>query len=55
MQSQLLLAAPRRPHPFRHAVATTAQLRRRAENDGDVKLFALSFTAFFVCFYTFFF
>ncbi len=43
---------PIRPHghPFRarlpHAVAVSSE-------ESDLKLFAVSFTAFFVCFYTF--
>jgi len=40
-------------HPFRHRIrAARAERRKRAE-DQDWKLFLLSFTAFFVCFYTF--
>ncbi|WP_176484631.1 hypothetical protein [Sphingomonas spermidinifaciens] len=43
-------------HPLRRQLKLTRADRaanaRRAE-DSDVKLFALSFTAFFVCFYTF--
>lgn len=44
-------AAPR--HPFRRAFADTRVARLRRRDDNDVKLFALSFTAFFICFYTF--
>jgi hypothetical protein len=52
MQRQLLLGhAPR--HPIRIAVRQAAALERKRRDDGDVKLFVLSFTAFFVCFYTF--
>ncbi|WP_212611972.1 hypothetical protein [Sphingomonas baiyangensis] len=40
-------------HPFRRSVlrGRVRPLRVR-EEDGDMKLFVLSFTAFFVCFYT---
>jgi hypothetical protein len=43
-------------HPLRQQLGLTRADRaanaKRAE-DSDVKLFVLSFTAFFVCFYTF--
>ncbi|MEP9357708.1 hypothetical protein [Sphingomonas sp. KR3-1] len=54
MQSQLLLEgyAPRR-HPFRRHVRIAVAQQRKLRDDSDVKLFALSFTAFFVCFFTF--
>ncbi|MFA6122819.1 hypothetical protein [Sphingomonas sp.] len=55
MQRTLSLAAPSARHPFRRAVVTGRIERARARDDGDVKLFALSFAAFFVCFYTFIF
>jgi hypothetical protein len=51
--SQGLLFDRRRGHPFRDTVRTEAIARRRQREDNDIKLFALSFTAFFVCFYTF--
>jgi hypothetical protein len=41
-------------HPFRQAVRQARALERKRRDDGDIKLFALSFAAFFVCFYTFF-
>lgn len=40
-------------HPFRQAVRHARVLERKRRDDSDVKLFALSFAAFFVCFYTF--
>lgn len=54
MQRQLLLEgyAPRR-HPFRRHVRRAVAQQRQLRDDSDVKLFALSFTAFFVCFFTF--
>ncbi len=53
MHHQLRLADQRHGHPFRATLRTAALERRRAAEDSDVKLFVLSFTAFFVCFYTF--
>ncbi|MEG3180073.1 hypothetical protein [Sphingomonas sp. LT1P40] len=53
MRSRPLTADQRRGHPFR---ATLPQVRakvRKREDDSDIKLFVLSYTAFFVCFYTF--
>jgi len=44
--------APRGPsHPFRRRLGLGGEVRRR-NDDGDLKLFALSFTAFFICIYT---
>jgi len=40
-------------HPFRSRFRTTRAERRKRAEDNDLKLFVLSFTAFFVCFYTF--
>jgi hypothetical protein len=53
MQRQLLLEGPAPRHPFRSHVRRAAVLEQKARDDGDLKLFALSFTAFFVCFSTF--
>ncbi|WP_164497960.1 hypothetical protein [Sphingosinithalassobacter portus] len=50
---QLRIADGRRGHPFRSTMRTAVIERRRTREDSDVKLFLLSFTAFFVCFYTF--
>jgi hypothetical protein len=53
MRRQLILAGRTNGHPFRnHVQRTRARMRKRAD-DGDLKLFALSYAAFFVCFYTF--
>lgn len=46
-------ATPAARHPFRRAFAEAGIARARRHDDSDIKLFALSFTAFFVCFYTF--
>jgi hypothetical protein len=37
-------------HPFRQRVAVRAEPARNEDN--DLKLFVLSFTAFFICIYT---
>ena len=55
MQRQLLLGHAPRRHPIRQAVAQARAVERKRRDDSDIKLFALSFTAFFVCFYTFLF
>ncbi|WP_198162114.1 hypothetical protein [Sphingomonas sp. TDK1] len=52
MQQPFALRDARR-HPFRRHVRQIVRRHRKRSEDGDVKLFALSFTAFFVCFYTF--
>lgn len=38
-------------HPFRRSIRIDATAPRH-NDDNDLKLFALSFTAFFICFYT---
>lgn len=43
----------RRSHPIRQVVGRAQALAARRKEDGDIRLFVLSFTAFFVCFYTF--
>lgn len=53
MQRQLLLSAPARGHPIRHAIRHARAIDRKQRDDSDFKLFFLSFAAFFVCFYTF--
>ena len=55
MQRSLPLPASGARHPFRKAVAAQRIARTRARDEEDVKLFVLSFSAFFVCFYTFIF
>ena len=52
MQRQLALAQPR-PHPIRETVRIARAIERKRRDDADVKLFMLSFVAFFVCFTTF--
>ncbi|MBX3593938.1 hypothetical protein [Sphingomonas sp.] len=53
MQRDLILARRRPGHPFRAALPEIRAAVRQREQDSDIKLFALSFAAFFVCFYTF--
>jgi hypothetical protein len=48
-----LVAVSGRSHPFRRALADTRQASATAATEEDLKLFVVSFTAFFVCFYTF--
>lgn len=55
MNRTIPLSAPAARHPFRRALAEDRLTRARARDEGDVKLFALSFAAFFTCFYTFIF
>jgi hypothetical protein len=39
-------------HPFRRALADTRRTSAAGSGEDDLKLFVVSFTAFFVCFYT---
>ena len=55
MQTPHSLPASTARHPFRRAFVEARVARVRVRDDNDVKLFAQSFTAFFVCFYTFIF
>lgn len=50
----LVLTDEARRHPFRQSVPPQ-RVVAETNDDNDLKLFALSFTAFFVCFYTFLF
>ncbi|NML06322.1 hypothetical protein [Sphingomonas sp. G-3-2-10] len=54
MKRQLLLAPAHRGHPIRQTVLEARALERKRRDDSDLKLFLLSFSAFFVCFTTFF-
>ncbi|MCW3845679.1 hypothetical protein OF829_00385 [Sphingomonas sp. LB-2] len=53
MQHQLLLAQHARRHPIRETVRVARAVERKRRDDGDLKLFLLSFGAFFICFTTF--
>lgn len=50
MPIQTLATAPR--HPIRARLVQAPRVKRANPDDSDLKLFALSFTAFFVCIYT---
>lgn len=39
-------------HPMRRALPPPKIMSPKRDDDQDLKLFVLSFTAFFVCFYT---
>lgn len=54
MTKQLALADHRPRHPFRAELIERTGRRPRPlrRDDGDLKLFVLSFTAFFICIYT---
>ena len=54
MQRQLVIEGSAR-HTFRNHARRVARANRRARDDSDWKLFAMSFSAFFVCFATFIF
>jgi len=47
------LAEQDRGHPFRTALPVVRRGVRKREDESDLKLFLLSYAAFFVCFYTF--
>jgi hypothetical protein len=53
MTRRLVLEGHPQRHPFRNYVRRVSARNRKTREDGDLKLFALSFSAFFVCFYTF--
>jgi hypothetical protein len=53
MQTRLVAEGLARRHPFRVQMRRVAAVERKIADDSDWKLFALSFTAFFVCFSTF--
>lgn len=52
MRRYLVLSDEARGHPFRRGLPQQRVVEVKDE-DSDLKLFVLSFTAFFVCFYTF--
>lgn len=53
MNRQFRSAAPAARHPIRRLITSPpAALRVPTNDDQDIKLFALSFTAFFICIYT---
>lgn len=55
MTRRLVLTNEAARHPMRRSLPPPPALRSRPSDDQDMKLFVLSFTAFFVCFYSFIF
>jgi len=53
MQTRLVAEGNARRHPFRSQMRRTVAIERKLSDDNDWKLFMVSFSAFFVCFYTF--
>ncbi|MBW6523896.1 hypothetical protein KZ810_10350 [Sphingomonas sp. RHCKR47] len=52
MKRRLVLTNEAAGHPFRRTLPPPAPARKVRSDDNDVKLFVLSFAAFFTCFYT---
>lgn len=52
MKRRLVLTNEAAGHPFRRTLPPPAPLKKVRRDDEDVKLFVLSFFAFFTCFYT---
>lgn len=55
MRRRLVLTNEAARHPFRRTLPPPVKARRRQDDDQDIRLFALSFTAFFISIYTFLF
>ncbi|WEK42531.1 MAG: hypothetical protein P0Y64_14210 [Candidatus Sphingomonas colombiensis] len=53
MKRQLVLTNEAAGHPFRRSLPPPRVLPAPRGDDHDLKLFVLSFTAFFICFWTF--
>lgn len=53
MRRQLILSSHVRGHHIREIVRNAQAIERKRRDDSDIKLFVVSFTAFFVCFSTF--
>jgi hypothetical protein len=52
MTRQLVQTNEAAGHPLRRSLPPPVIARATRDDDQDLKLFVLSFTAFFVCFYT---
>lgn len=52
MKRRLVLTNEAAGHPFRRTLPPPAPINRARNDDQDIKLFVLSFFAFFICFYT---
>jgi hypothetical protein len=55
MKRRLVLTSESARHPFRQTLPPPSAVRVPKDQDQDVKLFLLSFAAFFTCFYSFIF
>jgi hypothetical protein len=55
MTSRLVLTNEAARHPLRRTLPPPSIAAQRHDDDTDVKLFLLSFAAFFTCFYSFIF
>lgn len=55
MQKTLALSRYAPGHPLRRQLVENTRRAEIASEDSDIKLFALSFTAFFICIYAFIF
>lgn len=55
MKRQLVLTNEAAGHPLRRMLPPPVVARASRRDDSDWRLFGLSFTAFFICFYTFIF
>ncbi|MDQ1230945.1 MULTISPECIES: hypothetical protein [unclassified Sphingomonas] len=53
MRRRLILTNEAARHPFRRSLPPPVTQRQRREDDQDFRLFVLSFTAFFICIYSF--
>ena len=52
MKRRLVLTNEAAGHPFRRTLPPPAPISQARNDDQDIKLFVLSFFAFFICFYT---
>lgn len=52
MRYDVSIQNPDARHPMRRMVRPPRKQRAPRQDDQDLKLFALSFTAFFICIYT---
>ncbi len=55
MQTPTAAALTPSRHPFRRSLGVVQEETRERREEHDLKLFVLSFTAFFVCIYSFIF
>ncbi|MBB3878776.1 hypothetical protein [Sphingomonas pseudosanguinis] len=53
MRRRLVLTNEAARHPFRRSLPPPQLARSRRDDDQDLRLFVLSFTAFFISIYTF--